>query len=380
VEATLTYPAVRAATEALCNGLATEDLVPQSMPDASPVKWHLAHTTWFFETFVLAQRPGYQPFHPQYRYLFNSYYDAIGARWSRPQRGLLTRPTVDEVRQYRRFVDQAMARVDGPREVIELGLHHEQQHQELIVTDVKHLLSLNPLEPAIRAHDEASRALHPLSWLRVDEGVREIGHEGPGFAFDNEGPRHRALVPAFAIASRLVTAGEFGAFVGDGGYERPELWLSDGWAAARSEGWHAPLYWHDDANTLYTLAGRRPLFSDEPVRHVSYYEADAFARWAGARLPTEQEWETAARNHDDALEQLYGVAWQWTQSAYAPYPRYRPSEGALGEYNGKFMCNQIALRGSSTATPMGHARVTYRNFFPPAARWQLTGIRLAKDL
>jgi ergothioneine biosynthesis protein EgtB len=379
--ATLSYATVRAASEALCAGLATEDFVAQSMPDASPVKWHLAHTTWFFETFVLAGQPGYQPFNPQYQFLFNSYYDAVGARWSRPQRGLLTRPTVDEVLRYRHFVDEAMAPGDSQGAVIELGLHHEQQHQELMVTDLKHLLGLNPLAPAIRTHDDAPPPLRPLSWLRFDEGLRELGHAGAGFAFDNEGPRHRVLVPAFTLASRLVTAGELAEFIKDGGYTRPDLWLSDGWATVQREGWRAPLYWHDEggAHTHYTLAGRRVLASDEPVRHVSYYEADAFARWAGARLPTETEWETAARS-DGALEQLYGVAWQWTQSSYAPYPRYRPLTGALGEYNGKFMCNQMVLRGSSSATPPGHARVTYRNFFPPDARWQFTGIRLAKDV
>ncbi len=382
MEATLTYAAVRAATEALCTGLTVEDYVAQSMPDASPTKWHLAHTTWFFETFVLAAQPGHRPFHPQYGFLFNSYYESVGERWARPQRGLLTRPTVAEVMQYRRHVDEAMARVAEPKDVLELGLHHEQQHQELIVTDVKHLLSLNPLEPAIRARDDLAAATHALAWIDVGEGVRELGHDGRGFAFDNEGPRHRALVPAFAIASRLVTAGEYAEFVADGGYARPELWLSDGWAALQRHGWRAPLYWRDDdgAPTVYTLAGRRPLSSTEPVRHVSFYEADAYARWAGARLPTEQEWETAARLADGSLEQLFGVAWQWTQSAYAPYPRYRPTAGALGEYNGKFMCNQLVLRGSSTATPPGHARVTYRNFFPPEARWQLTGIRLARDI
>ena len=358
------------------------------MPDCSPLKWHLAHTTWFFETFVLAAHPDHRPFDARYGFLFNSYYEAVGARWDRPARGLLTRPTVDEVMAYRAHVDARMAEIDGPRDLIELGMHHEQQHQELMLTDLKHLFALNPLEPVYRAEGlvpDSTVHAAPLEWLRFAEAVRELGHGGSAFAFDNEGPRHRVLMPAFRIASRLVTAGEYAEFIADRGYQRPELWLSDGWATVQREGWQAPLYWRNDGGdgdaqdfTVFTLAGRRPLFSDEPVIHVSFYEADAYARWAGARLPTEFEWETASA-HDGAA-QLYGVGWQWTQSAYAPYPGYRPLAGALGEYNGKFMCNQLVLRGSSSVTPEGHARATYRNFFPPNARWQFSSIRLAQDL
>ena len=380
------YREVRRATEALCAGLAVEDYVAQSMPDCSPLKWHLAHTTWFFETFVLAARPGYKPFDPRYAFLFNSYYDAVGARWDRPTRGLLTRPTVDEVMQYRAHVDARMAEVAEPADVIELGLHHEQQHQELMLTDVKHLFALNPMEPVYRAAPVVEPRARPLEWLAFDEAVRELGHAGGGFAFDNERPRHRTLVPAFRFASRLVTAGEYAAFIADRGYQRPELWLSDGWAALQQQNWQAPLYWRNDGGdgdrgdfTVFTLGGRRAIFADEPVLHVSYYEADAYARWAGARLPTEAEWETASAR-PGGIDDLFGVAWQWTQSAYAPYPGYRPLAGALGEYNGKFMCNQLVLRGSSSATPRSHARATYRNFFPPHARWQFTGIRLAQDL
>jgi ergothioneine biosynthesis protein EgtB len=381
-----TYRDVRRASEELCRGLAVEDYVAQSMPDCSPLKWHLAHTTWFFETFVLAGRDGYKPFDERFVYLFNSYYEAVGARWDRPARGLLTRPTVAEVMQYRAHVDARMAEVDTPAEVIELGLHHEQQHQELMLTDLKHLFALNPLEPLYRAAapvDEAPAA--PLEWLRFPEAVREIGHAGDGFAFDNERPRHRALMYGFRFGSRLVTAGEYAAFIADRGYQRPELWLSDGWATVQREGWLAPLYWRNDGGdgdqqdwTVFTLGGRRNVVAGEPVLHVSFYEADAYARWAGARLPTEHEWETAATA--GGAHQLHGVGWQWTQSAYSPYPGYRPLAGALGEYNGKFMCNQLVLRGSSSATPPAHARTTYRNFFPPHARWQFTGIRLAQDL
>ena len=384
MEPRLAYRDVRRATEAICDGLAVEDYVAQSMPDASPLKWHLAHTSWFFETFVLAARPGHKPFDARWGYLFNSYYEAVGARWDRPQRGLLTRPTVEEVMRYRAHVDARMADVDEPAAVIELGLHHEQQHQELMLTDLKHLLALNPLEPVYRAAPVAEPRASALEWLHLPEGIRELGHAGDGFAFDNEGPRHRALVPGFRFATRLVTAGEYAAFIADRGYQRPELWLSDGWATVQREGWQAPLYWRNDGGdgdasdfTVFTLAGRRPIFSHEPVVHVSFYEADAYARWAGARLPTEAEWETAA--HAGGARELHGVAWQWTQSAYAPYPGYRPVGGALGEYNGKFMCNQLVLRGSSSVTPPGHARASYRNFFPPHARWQFASIRLAQD-
>ena len=380
----MTYRGIRAATEALCEGLEAEDFVAQSMPDASPLKWHLAHTTWFFETFVLAARDGYRPFDPRYRYLFNSYYEAVGARWDRPSRGLLTRPTVAEVMRYRAHVDAHMLEVDGPREVIELGLHHEQQHQELMLTDVKRLFALNPLEPALRTSPTEPARGDARQWLPFDEAVREIGDAGGGFAFDNERPRHRTLVPAFRFASRLVTAGEYAEFILDRGYQRPELWLSDGWATVQREGWQAPLYWRNDGGdgdagdfTVYTLGGRRAIDPDEPLLHVSFYEADAYARWAGARLPTEAEWEIAAAAA--RAQQLHGVGWQWTQSAYAPYPGYRPLAGALGEYNGKFMCNQLVLRGSSLATPSGHARDTYRNFFPPHSRWQFSSIRLAQD-
>jgi ergothioneine biosynthesis protein EgtB len=401
---TLTYAGVRAATDALCAGLAVEDYVAQSMPDCSPVKWHLAHTTWFFETFVLATRAAHRPFHDRYRFLFNSYYEAAGERWTRADRGLLTRPTVAEVMAYRRHVDGQMRELKPDAalaSVVTLGLHHEQQHQELLVTDLKHLFGLNPLDPVYRsAPPEDAAPTRPLTWLGFDESIRDIGHAGDGFAFDNERPRHRVLVPPFRLASRLVTTGEYAAFIADGGYTRPELWLSDGWATVQREGWLAPLYWcrEDGASwSMFTLSGRRPLAAAEPVCHVSLYEADAYARWAGARLPTEFEWETAARDlpldgsfadsgrfhpapaRADGLTQMFGECWQWTQSAYAPYPGYRPLAGALGEYNGKFMCNQLVLRGASCATPRSHARATYRNFFPPAARWQFTGIRLARD-
>jgi ergothioneine biosynthesis protein EgtB len=411
------YRAVRAATEALAAGLSPEDATPQSMPDASPVKWHLAHTSWFFETFVLEPRlAGYASPHAAYRVLFNSYYQAVGAQHPRPERGLVTRPGLAEVRDYRRHVDAAMARLleHGGVEaelaaVVELGLHHEQQHQELILTDLKHLLWKNPLRPAFRrrAASSAPSPPQPLAWHEAGDELVAIGHEGPGFAFDNEGPRHRVWLAGFALASRLVTCGEYLAFVEDGGYGRPELWLSDGWAAVEARGWQAPLYWEREGDTrggawqLFTLSGRQPLDPDEPVAHVSLYEADAYARWADARLPSEFEWEVLAaaqpvkghfveseRLHPAALSagashgepaQLFGDTWEWTASAYAPYPRYRPPAGALGEYNGKFMCNQLVLRGGSCATPTSHVRASYRNFFPPDARWQFSGIRLARD-
>ena len=417
---------VRKATEALVAPLAPEDCQPQSMPDASPVKWHLAHTTWFFETFVLGEfAPDYVPPFPAYRMLFNSYYNAVGARHPRPQRGLLTRPTLEEVRAYRATVETAMARLleavpargrmpERLADLVELGLHHEQQHQELILTDVKHLLSMNPLAPAYhlaRAQHGSRRqwasATAATAFVRLEGGITRIGHDGEGFAFDNEGPAHEVLLQPFELATRLVTCGEFRAFIEDGGYRRPELWLSLGWDQVQAQSWSLPLYWHDDGGAIevFGLQGREPLVCDEPVAHLSYFEADAYARWAGARLPTEAEWEHAARSSfagapgdDDAnllergalrplpaplaspaLAQVRGDLWEWTSSAYAPYPGFHASDDAVGEYNGKFMCNQYVLRGGSFATSRTHLRASYRNFFPPEARWQFTGLRLARN-
>ncbi len=404
------YARVRAASEGLCEPLSPEDCVVQSMEDASPVKWHLAHTSWFFETFVLEdQFSGYRPFRPEFRVLFNSYYQSVGVQHPRPRRGLLTRPALAEVRDYRRHVDRHMGELlekpgaldDAAAAVVELGLHHEQQHQELILTDVKHLLAQNPLHPAYRRAPAPPPVPEPpLRWHGHSGGEVWIGHAGAGFAFDNEGPRHRTWLLPFAIASRPVTNGEFLAFVEDGGYRRPELWLSDGWSTAQRHGWGAPLYWEEREGVweTHTLNGRRAVRSAEPVCHVSYYEADAYARWAGARLPGEAEWEAwaaqapltgrfvdAGRFHPepapdgDGPIQLFGDVWEWTASSYAPYPGYRPPLGALGEYNGKFMCNQLVLRGGSCATPRSHVRATYRNFFYPDARWQFSGFRLARD-
>jgi ergothioneine biosynthesis protein EgtB len=380
------YDAVRAHTEALCAPLETEDYVVSSMPDVSPTKWHLAHTSWFFETFVLTPNdPDYASPNPRYAFLFNSYYVQAGERHCRAQRGLVTRPTVAEVFAYRRHVDDAMrallARLDDDDPalgVVELGLHHEQQHQELLLTDIKHVFWTNPMRPAYTPRRERAHA-PPLAWAAFDEGIREIGHAGEGFAFDNETPRHRALVGAFRLASRLVTNGEWLQFVEDGAYRKPTLWLSNGWAAVQERRWQAPLYWERtlDGWTEFTLAGTHALDLEAPAAHVSFYEADAFARWAGRRLPTEAEWEIAAG--DPCLTQLDGHVWQWTGSPYVAYPGFRPSLGAIGEYNGKFMCDQWVLRGSSVATAPGHARVTYRNFFPSDARWQFTGVRLAAD-
>jgi ergothioneine biosynthesis protein EgtB len=410
------YREVRGLTERLCAPLAVEDYGLQSMPDASPVKWHLAHTTWFFETFVLPRvDPGYRPFHPRFQYLFNSYYNAVGERLPRPQRGLISRPPVEEVYRYRAHVDEQMGRLfqepdrAGSAEVvslIELGLNHEQQHQELILTDLKHAFGCNPLRPAYRERDPGPAADPvPLRWISYPAGVRWVGHEdGTGFAFDNETPRHRAFVGPFQLGSRLVTSGEYRAFMEGGGYDRPELWLSDGWDARRAHRWTAPHYWERDGDGWYslTLNGQHPVRDADPVCHMSYYEADAYARWAGARLPTEAEWEAAAQDcplagnllDDQRLHpvplaapaanelpaQMFGDVWEWTGSAYAAYPGYRPLPGALGEYNGKFMCNQMVLRGGSCATPASHLRRSYRNFFPPHARWQFTGIRLARDV
>lgn len=404
------YADVRQATTALALPLSDEDCCAQSMPDASPVKWHLAHTTWFFETFVLeAYERGFQPFHPAFRVLFNSYYQGVGAQHPRAQRGLITRPGLPQVLAYRLNVDARIARLLQEREgdaalhaLIELGLQHEQQHQELIVTDLKHLLSCNPLWPAYHQRSSVPRpnevpTAPPLAWQRFEEGVAEIGHAGAGFAFDNESPRHRVYLARYELASRLVTNGEYLAFMADGGYAEPAHWLAEGWDWRRSLQLEHPIYWRRTAAAQagcpegweeFTLDGACPLGSERPVVHLSYFEADAYARWAGARLPTEAEWEVAAAGaaRDGALPaqqpplvQMFGEAWQWTQSSYAAYPGFRVAEGAVGEYNGKFMVNQYVLRGSSSATPSGHARRSYRNFFPATARWQVSGVRLARD-
>jgi len=409
------YREVRGATDKLTEGLSAEDCVVQSMPLASPIKWHLAHTSWFFETFILERAiEGYRPFDPAFRVLYNSYYNTVGEQYSRPDRGLLTRPGLERVREYRRHVDERMRDCFADPEgvgrrvafesLVEVGIQHEQQHQELIVTDLKHLLSANPLHPIYRSRAESPRAEAPaLSWCAHEEGLRRIGHDGPGFCFDNEQPHHRVFVDSFEIATRTVTNAEYLEFVEDGGYRKPEPWLADGWDAVRRQGWKGPAYWvhTEDGIRTFTLGGLRALRLDEPVCHVSYYEADAFARWAGCRLPTEAEWEVAAEAvevegnfvedgwfhplpaplpREDRPVQLFGNLWEWTSSAYAAYPGYRPPAGALGEYNGKFMCNQLVLRGGSCATPRTHVRPTYRNFFYPDARWQFSGIRLARDL
>jgi ergothioneine biosynthesis protein EgtB len=382
------YQRVRDATEALAAPLSPEDQVVQSMPDVSPTKWHRAHTTWFFETFLLeASLAGYVPFDPAYRYLFNSYYEGVGPRHPRPARGLISRPSVHDVASYRRHVDDAMhALIDrcSPDDaaLVELGLHHEQQHQELLLMDIKHVLHCNPTDPAY-GHDGPPGRATASRFVGVTGGNVEIGHDGAGFAFDNEGPRHVVHLEPFLLADRLVSAGEWLEFVAAGGYRRPELWLSDGWYAVEANGWRAPLYWRDDGVdgwTVFTLAGRRPLDLAAPVVHVSHYEADAYARWAGARLPTEFEWEHAVRSLPaGTLRQVDDEAWQWTASAYLPYPRFRPAPGAVGEYNGKFMSGQVVLRGGARITPPGHTRVTYRNFFPPGSRWLYGGVRLARD-
>jgi ergothioneine biosynthesis protein EgtB len=392
---------VRAQTLALVRPLTAEDQQVQSMPDVSPTKWHLAHTTWFFETFVLGPHlPGYQPFDPKFGYLFNSYYEAVGERQPRAERGLLSRPSLEDVLAYRAHVEAGLAKLAATpgwaaaAGLIELGIHHEEQHQELILMDIKHVLSRNALEPAYRPPaPRASVAERPVHWLEHPGGLVEIGHAAGGFAFDNEGPRHKVWLEPFAIADRLVSNGDILAFIVDGGYRRPELWLSDGWAAVQREGWSAPLYWRHDEDagwSQFTLCGRRAIDWAEPACHLSHYEADAYARWAGARLPTEAEWEAAAPEPEHANGRLrvrpsgegqgfYGEVWQWTASAYLPYPRYRPDPGAVGEYNGKFMSGQMVLRGSACITPQGHARRTYRNFFPPGSRWMYAGLRLAAD-
>jgi ergothioneine biosynthesis protein EgtB len=398
------YSMIREATLALARDLEPEDCQAQSMADASPVKWHLAHTTWFFETFVLADVPGHEPARPALLPLFNSYYHSVGAQYPRARRGLLTRPTLDEVRGWRSHVDGAVLRWleqhadPALLEHLELGLQHEQQHQELMLTDLKHLFAQNPARPAYREGPLPPQAAGvPARWLERPGVLVEVGHPGGGFAFDNELPRHRAWVDAYALASQPVTNGEFAEFIRDGGYREPRLWLADGWDAVQAQGWTAPLYWHDGGASVFTLRGEQPLEPDEPVSHVSFYEADAFARWAGARLPREEEWETAAaawpvegnfvesgalhpRAAGPGHPAFFGNVWEWTASPYVPYPGYRPGGGALGEYNGKFMCNQFVLRGGSCASPVAHVRASYRNFFPPHARWQFSGLRLAKNV
>jgi ergothioneine biosynthesis protein EgtB len=402
---------------ALAEPLSEEDCCVQSMPDASPVKWHLAHTTWFFETFILERfEAHFRAFNPLFRMLFNSYYNGIGAKYARPQRGMLTRPSLREIRDYRADVDarmRSLLRQGAGQELaalIELGLQHEKQHQELILTDLKHLLSQNPLYPVYVAAPPAppgAREAPPMEWQEYEAGIVTVGHPGGGFCFDNETPRHRQFVERFALATRLVTNREYLAFIDAGGYADPGLWLSEGWDWVHAQAAEHPFYWRREASGWheFTLHGLQALDPEQPVTHVSYFEADAYARWAGARLPTEFEWEHAAAGTDAAaaagglhperageagqgadcaglpasrLQQLYGAAWQWTSSSYAPYPGFAPAAGAIGEYNGKFMVNQYVLRGSSCATPVRHARASYRNFFPAGARWQFTGIRLAR--
>lgn len=399
---------VRNQTEQLAAGLSAEDCALQSMPDASPVKWHLAHTTWFFETFVLERfADGYVAPETSYRYLYNSYYNAVGEQFPRAQRGLISRPSLADVRQYREHVDTEMKKLidtgrlpEAALALVELGINHEQQHQELILTDIKHLLSLNPLASAYRDGPLTTNgAAAPLDWTTLDGGVMIIGADGAGFAFDNELPRNKQYVAPFALANRLVTNGEYLRFIEDGGYRRPELWLADGWTTVTTQGWQAPLYWRqiDGAWHEFTLHGLQQLDPGRPAVHISQYEADAYARWADARLPTEFEWEIAAATtsgegnfvesaelhplaqNREPLAGMFGDAWEWTQSAYAPYPGFRTTEGAVGEYNGKFMSNQYVLRGGSCATPQSHIRATYRNFFPSATRWQFSGVRLARD-
>ena len=411
-------------TDALCAGLEPEDCVVQSMPDVSPTKWHLAHTTWFFETFILKKfAPGYRPEIPEYAYLFNSYYNAAGDMHRRDLRGLISRPTVREAQRYRASIDSHIDTLlsnadekllDEIEPILVLGRHHEQQHQELLITDIKHVFAQNPLYPvfrsgrarhSVRAEERTATPTRrgPYRFVDFEEATVAIGHDGRGFAYDNEGPRHQALIPAFLLASRPVTNGEYIAFIEDNAYARPEFWLSLGWMTMNEQRWQAPLYWakRDGAWWHFTLSGFRPVDEAEPVTHVSYFEADAYANWACARLPTEFEWERAALDcpidgnfienenfhprmsttseGDQGLRQMFGDVWEWTRSAYSPYPGYRAAPGALGEYNGKFMCNQYVLRGGSCATSRSHIRCTYRNFFQPEKRWQFTGIRLARD-
>lgn len=406
------YQEVRATTLRLAEPLSAEDQMLQSMPEASPTKWHLAHTTWFFETFLLSASSDYRPADDRFRQLFNSYYKSVGTHPERGSRGLMSRPSLKEVLAYRLHVDQAMltwlaCTDDSMLDLFELGIHHEQQHQELILTDIKHALWSSPLRGAYRPQPSASgnQSTQPIQWVEFEGGVRCIGHAGGRFAFDNEGPRHEVLLRPFRLASHLVANREWLEFIEDGGYRRPELWLSDGWDTVCARQWQAPLYWErrDERWWQYTLNGEKELDPAEPVCHISFYEADAYARWADARLLLEEEWEVAAIAHPSrsamleeevfhpkhaalegerapALHQVFGDVWEWTASPYVAYPGFRPAAGAVGEYNGKFMCNQMVLRGGSCATPASHIRATYRNFFPPQARWQFSGVRLARDL
>ena len=384
------YRAVRAETERRAAPLSPEDQQIQSMEDASPTKWHRAHVTWFFEQFLLAEHlPGYAIHDPRLHYLFNSYYVAAGPRQPRTQRGLITRPTCDEVAGYRAHVDRAVEALLGQASemaladilpILEIGLYHEQQHQELLWTDILHAFAQNPLDPVYDSSWRFPKASAATGTVTLDHGITAIGHEGSGFSYDNESPRHESLILPVRVDRALVRNRDWLAFMEDDGYGRQDLWLSDGWYAGQAQGWEAPGYWrrHEGGWVQASLAGPKPIDPDAPVSHVSYYEADAYARWAGKVLPTEFEWEVAARNGD--LPDAYGLVWQWTRSAYLAYPGYRPLPGALGEYNGKFMSNQFVLRGSSVATPDGHARPTYRNFFYPHQRWQFTGLRLAEPL
>ena len=399
------YLDARSVMQRLCLPLATEDTVVQSMPDVSPTKWHLAHVTWFFEQFILREfADDYTPIDERYHYLFNSYYYSAGQMHARPRRGLLSRPTLEDILAYRRHVDSAMAellekRSEEPeiRSRTVLGIHHEQQHQELLLTDIKHVLSCNPLQPAYDAGlpRPETGAAPALSFKPGPNGIHRVGARGDGFCFDNETPRHDALLHPHSIANRLVTNAEFREFIEAGGYTTSDLWLSDGWAAVNEHGWNRPLYWSEGLDSEFTLGGLRDIDPGAPVTHVSFYEADAFARWAGARLPTEFEWELAARAAEPVgnflesgylhpvcsdTSQLFGDAWEWTSSAYAPYPGFEPLEGSLGEYNGKFMCNQMTVRGGSCVTSQSHIRASYRSFFYPDARWQFLGLRLAKDI
>ncbi len=402
------FRAVRNRTLALIKPLQPEDTVVQSMPDASPVKWHLAHTTWFFEQFVLARNDAWKPLHPEWQFLFNSYYQSVGPMHTRAQRGLLSRPTLSEVLDFRHRVDDAVCAIlesghDGEIDLlVTLGLNHEQQHQELMLTDIKHLFSVNPLEPAYADLAVAATSVAiELDYIAGDSDIVEIGYTGGDFAYDNESPRHRELLHPHAVANRPVTNAEFRDFIEQGGYEAPTLWMSEGWGTVQRESWRHPLYWSDDLSSEFTLAGRRDLDPNAPVCHVSFFEADAFARWAGARLPNEIEWENLAAKQavvegnfqgSGLLQpraavagaagkplQLFGDVWEWTSSPYIGYPGFKPLPGALGEYNGKFMCGQWVLRGGSCATPVDHFRISYRNFFYPADRWQFMGLRLGKD-